>query len=378
MPPTTLRRRLGLLVFGSLLGLAVCELGLRWVQTPAERARRELRFDPKLGTVPRDSWARSFRIEPGASSVTLHGQAIVLPKPARELRVLFVGDSATEGAFVPPEASFARRFGALVGARHGDRTLVTINAGVFGMTTVDEYLFLKDRLLPLQPDLVVLGLFMSNDLNFNLGHAVWQRDEPSALYAALRTHSALVHGLHLAGLSLSAALGRRAREAGWKKLPLGLVDEYGLAMLDYPAGEVATYMRPPSRLMEQAYRMLEELLASFRALGAQHGFRFAVLLVPSPSAVAGRLTLLSHPDIDAELAQQGVRLDRRALDVTLPTRRVLAACARVEVPCIDPTARMQEQGMKVFFPGDEHPTMLGHAVLAAALGAERDRLLGTP
>jgi hypothetical protein len=354
-----------------------------------------LRFDPRLGTVPRDSWARSFRVEPGASSVTLHGQTLALPKPARELRVLFVGDSATEGAFVPPEANFARRFGALLGShsgdplkgshsgdplkgsQHGGRSPVTINAGVFGMTTADEYLFLKERLLPLAPDLVVLGLFMSNDLNFNLGHRVWQRDEPSALYAALRTHSALVHGLHLAGLSLSATLGRRAREAGWTKLPVGLVDEYGLHMLDYPAGEVATYVRPPSRLMEQAYRVLEELLASFRALGEQHGFRFAVLLVPSPSAVAGQLTLLHYPDIDAELARQGVTLDRRALDVTLPTRRVLAVCARLGVPCIDPTARMQEHGLRVFFPGDEHPTELGHAVLAAALVAERERLFGT-
>lgn len=374
----TLRRRLGLVLLGSLVGLGVCELGLRLVQAPAERARLGLRFDPRLGTVPRESWARSFRIEPGASRTSVQGVTVALPKPADELRVLFVGDSGTEGVLVPPEASFPRRFDALAGPRHGELRLVTLNAGVFGMTTVDEYLFLRDRLLGLEPDVVVLGLFMANDLNFNLGHGVWRRDEASALYSSLRTHSALVHALHLAGQSLSAAVGRRAREAGWTRVPLGLVDEHGLYMLDYPAGEVATYVTPASHLMEQAYSMLEELLASFAGLGARHGFRFAVLLLPTPSTVAGALRLLHYPDIDAELARQGVTLDRRAIDVTLPTRRVLQICARLELVCIDPTARMQAHGMGVFFADDEHPTVLGHAVLAEALRAERARLLGPP
>jgi hypothetical protein len=284
--------------------------------------------------------------------------------------VLFVGDSATEGAFVGLDRSYPRRFEALLAQRHPPVRVRAINAGVWGMTTIDEYHLLKDKLLPLRPDVVVIGLFMANDLNFNLGHRE-RRARADGAFDVMRTRSALVHFLSLRWLALAASRSATAseRSAGWQPLELRVRDPRGLFLLNYPEGELATYLVPASEPIDHAYEVLAQVLGSFQALGREHGFRVRVLLIPAPSRVLGRLAILHHPKLLAELAQRGVRISPEAIDVDAPTRRVLAVCERVGIPCVDPTRRLQRLGLRAFFPTDEHPTAEAHEALAQALAA---------
>ena len=138
-------------------------------------------------------------------------------------------------------------------------------------------------------------------------------------------------------------------------------------MLSYPAGELATYVSPPSRLIEDAFAVLRDVLLQLKSLGASRGFQPVVLLIPSPSAVLGRLALLHHPDILVQLRKHGVTIDPAQLDFAQPTRRVLAICAELELTCIDPTRELKQLGARAFFARDEHPTAAGHDALARAL-----------
>jgi lysophospholipase L1-like esterase len=352
---------------GSLLALLALELGLRVVgyEGAPERTRRV--FDPKYGTVNADSWIHAFRIDPARhTAVDLRGQLIPLKKPAGEQRVLFVGDSATEGAFVDIDQSYPLRFGQLAGGR-----VHAINAGVWGMTTIDEYHLLADKLLPLAPDVVVIGLFMANDINFNLGHR--QRRVRYAMPGwldALRQHSALAHFAFLRALAINQRYRLvRADRLGSSLVPapLGLIDSYGLHMLSYPAGELALYMKKPSALADEAFLVLQDVLQQFVELGARHGFSVRVLLIPSPSAALGRLSILHSPDLLRELDAQGIHISPDDLDTALPTRRVLEICKRLALACTDPTPRFKQLGLGAFFPGDEHPSIAGHDALARAL-----------
>ena len=294
----------------------------------------------------------------------LRGRQFALPKPIGERRVLFLGDSATEGAFVAEDECYPRVFEALA-AQRSPSAPRAINAGVWGMTTIDEYHLLEDKLLPLQPDVVVLGLFMANDLNMNLGHKerVLAR---SGLWGTLAEHSALAHFLRL---RLLAQLGRGTRDARWVPAELSLVDEHGLRMLSYPEGELATYVQPPSRSIEHAYEVLASVLDDFKQLGLRHGFALRVLLIPSPSRVLGRLAVLHYPALMSELAAQGVRVVPQQIDVDAPTRRVLALCRTLSIACVDPTPALARLGPRAFFPTDEHPSAAGHRALAEALVA---------
>jgi lysophospholipase L1-like esterase len=360
------------LLLGGAVGLLVLELALRVAGYDGAAERITRRFDARYGTVPKDSWIFSFAIDPARhQAVDLRGQLVPLHKPAAETRVLFLGDSATEGAFVGLQHAFPARFAALLREREPASQVRAINAGVWGMTTIDEYHLLADKLLPLRPDRVVLGLFMANDINFNLGHEqrVLRVRAPGWLDFA-RQHSALAHFLFLRALALNArwqlVRGDRLGQE-WTRSRLGLVDEYGLHMLSYPAGELALYMKRPSRLADEAFSVLRDVLGQLAALGRQRGFTLVVLLIPSPSAVFGRLAILHHPDILFQLREQGVRIDPEQLDFALPTRRVLAICGELGLHCVDPTRELRQLGARAFFAGDEHPTAAAHEALARAL-----------
>jgi hypothetical protein len=355
-------KRASLLLFGCCLAVGLAELALRIFGYAGDAERAHRVFDPRYGAVARDSWIWQFQIDRRVHrAVDLRGQWIPLPKPPGETRVLFVGDSATEGAFVTPAQSFPLVFKALLDERAENRVRV-INAGVWGMTTIDEYHLLQDKLLPLEPDVVVIGLFMANDINTNLAHR--ERAARASFGAALRSHSALAHFIWLRALAFSA---RGGVPDALVPVEFSLVDSYGLHMLSYPAGELATYTVPASALMEHAFDVLERVLSDFKLLGQRHGFSVRVLLIPSPSRVLGKLAILHYPNLLAELRAAGVSIEPSQIDVDAPTKRVLAICEALHMTCIDPSARLQRLGGRAFFPHDEHPSALGQRALAEEL-----------
>ncbi|MEM9191535.1 MAG: SGNH/GDSL hydrolase family protein [Myxococcota bacterium] len=368
---TALRSRLSraLLVFlGTLLGVGLAELAVRAVAPREERARQNTVFHPSYGTVRRDSWVFGLAIEPDADTATVREQRVLRePDPATP-RVLFIGDSGTEGVRLGPDATYPALFADLLEEEQGHR-VEAINAGVFGMTTVDELHFLESELLLLRPDVVVLGVFLANDINFNLGQA-FRVENPTAdrgTVSWLADHSALVRVLFYRAADRGSFFeGGPHTPIDWAP-ELQLIDDRGLPLLSYPAGETATYLREPTDLVDEAFELFHILLERFRALGEAHRFVPAVLLIPTPSTVAGRLTLLHYPDAYGELHRIGARVEPRDLDFGAPTRRVHAICEDLELTLIDPTDRFRSRGMEAFFPDDEHPTAVGHALLARTL-----------
>ena len=358
------------------VGLLVLELGLRLFGGPPEAARARYRFDPRYGDVPADSFVHTLAIDPARHrAVDLRGQLVPLHKPEGELRVLFVGDSVTEGAFVPPERAYPARFEALANARaaehRGGRRVRAVNAGVWGMTTLDALHVLRDKLLPLSPDVVVLGLFLCNDVNMNLAHGRkrWQPGD-GAWLDALRQRSALAQALFVQALAWNQRLrlsSPGSPGSAWVDERLTAIDERGLHLLSYPAGELALYVRGRSALLEQAYAILGDALLQLKQLGHERGFSLRVLVIPSPSTVLGRLAILAHPGVLVELRHAGVRVEPTELDFGQPLRRVLALCEELALPCVDATPALREVGRGAFFARDEHPTTAGHEALARAL-----------
>ncbi|HEX4352716.1 MAG TPA: hypothetical protein VHZ95_07385, partial [Polyangiales bacterium] len=103
--------RILLVSFGCLLALAGSECGLRVFGYAGDVERDRRVFDPRYGAVPKDSWIWTFQIDEAKHrAVELAGRVIPLAKAKDETRVLFVGDSATEGAFVSATENFPSVF----------------------------------------------------------------------------------------------------------------------------------------------------------------------------------------------------------------------------------------------------------------------------
>lgn len=376
-PDRPLRRGLGralLLLLGLLLGAALGELSLRVLGYAGDHGRGQPLLGSAYGRVPPDKWIFRLGLDSTSQEVArIRGQSIPLAKAPEETRVLFIGDSGTAGLYLDIEDSFPMQFeDRLDRAERGNRVRV-INGGAVGMTNVGEYYLLRDQLRHLEPDVVVLGLFLANDINFNLGHQERPEARGTGWIDRLQEGSALVHFLRL------RALQARARRGLWRDSPhvaLTLIDGDGLHMLNDSSGELATYMKEPSALTERAYGLLRAILGDFQELGAEHDFSFAVLLIPTRSTVTGRLQLPYHPRMLEDLQAHGSPIRRGDLDFSLPTRRVQSICEDLGLLCIDPTARMQRLGEDGFLPDDEHMSVEGYGALAQELMENRDLLLG--
>ena len=258
-----------------------------------------------------------------------------------------------------------------------------INAGVRGIDTVGEYNLLKDKLLPMRPDIVILGIFMSNDINFNLAHKehVEKVEYRAPWIATARQRFALAHFLYSRLLALNSR--HKLFSASYLEqrtlIPreVRLVDRNGYHMLNYPVGETATYVVPPSPLILRAFDILDDLMGKLVELARKHQFQFKVILVPSPSTVAGELKLLHFvPDVNRPLRDLGIQVKPNMLDFMAPTRRVKEICRRRRIPLIDPTPRLKKIGLKVFFERDEHLTIIGHSAMATTLLEHRAHVVG--
>lgn len=91
------------------------------------------------------------------------------PKQPDEFRVLVLGDSITFGDFLNEDATYTRQMERLVKDR--SQRIRFINAGLPGVGTMEEfYLFMELRDL-VQPDLVLVAMYLNDCQNPHLFHA---------------------------------------------------------------------------------------------------------------------------------------------------------------------------------------------------------------
>jgi hypothetical protein len=374
-----------------LLSTAAVMLGLEiWLRVhgyEGESDRQLIHFSPM--SPPRELPAAQWYFQwptssPPGSQVEVNGQSITLEKPEEEFRVLFLGDSATYGFGVKAAEAFPSQYQDLVQSTCPDAGILAINAGIQGINTVVE-LFMLQKLVALSPDVVVLGIFVKNDINTDLfSHRRLERYQHAsgvlATLRGLRTRSALVHYLYLKLLALNNRVPLVERGGDWVQdaLPVefdSLTPE-GLNLANYVEAEYALYQAEPAPLLAEAYVVLSSLLQQMRAICRTAGCTLVPLIIPTPAQVGGKLSP-THPGAASELEARGFSADVSSLDLEAPSRAILEICHELRLDCIDPTALLREMGPgEAFIQDDVHPSRKGHALLARRLLAETDAWAG--
>jgi hypothetical protein len=364
-----------LISLGILAAALLIEVGLRVFGYAGDSEKRSVVFDTDFGDVPSSSWM--FDLEKPAPSpegecLRINGEAVPLQKAEGETRILFLGDSGTVGA----GAGFTNSYPILVRQelerRMPGKHVRVINAGEIGLTTVNELQVFQARLRSLKPDVVVIGLFMANDINFNLRHE-------SGLFGArgqvtvrrrvarwLRQHSAVVHFGTLRFLALNEryrwiSAGKSRDSSGSCRLTA--MDSAGFDFLDYMMGELALYRKDPSFLTQHCFELMGTVLRTFSQLAEQDGFRLGVVLIPTSSTLSGKVNMFCFPEAGEALQRLGLR--EADLDFDIPTERILDLCRKNRIRCFDPTGAMRQCGLReVILPKDDHLTRKGHQIMA--------------
>lgn len=354
--------RAGLVLAGLLAGLALLgglELGVR-------RALDVYRCDEHLGWTfdPGDSgfkWSRhgEFLQPVHFNSLGFHDDEHPPHKPDGAYRVLVLGDSISASLQVPPESAFLNRTQRELDDRaQPDRSIELIDAGIDGFGTAQELLLFRERMARFEPDLVLLQMFITNDLTDNSSEAGdWNH------YLARRCgrpYFALEDGrLEFRGRSQGASGGGFLDALLLhSQLYANLVsgeppDGAGPAFRDQEILDV-TASPPLQRAWELTQRLLRELAREVES----RGMAFAVLIVPDKMAT-GQFT---EEQIEAGLPQNGYDTPHRQLAASLAENgyRYLDLLPALE-------RFRKETGRPAYFTVDSHWNEDGHAVAARAL-----------
>jgi lysophospholipase L1-like esterase len=355
------RRARHLLLFGlCLLGwFAIFEAGLRrWGSSEAAPSFQGLfTGDPVIG----------YRLQPGARTrfttsefdtrIAINQAGVrddeeIGPKPPGETRIVVLGDSLVLSVQVPFEQTFTEQLERALNvqrAPQGTSSYRVINAGVQGFGPVEELLFFRQVVRNLEPDVVLMAVFVGNDAEEAVtSERKLSTDRPltdllrESIVTRLRRTVRRSMVLQVLRLRIVAATSRFRSTAGPPEPPLQ----------SYAANPAPRVARGISLTRE----IIGKLATEARAVGARAG----IVLMPARFQVDdgdyGRLSEI--------VARAGGELVRDAA-----TDRFAQALADLGVPTIDllPVLRQAPPGPLLFFEENVHLTRRGHAVVAEAL-----------
>jgi len=297
-------------------------------------------------------------------------------------RLLILGDSMVFGAGV----QYGERFGDVLQRALGDDVEV-INAAVTGWGTDQQYLYLVHEGFDLDPDAVVLGLCLGNDVTNNmLGHNLFgvapkprfelaggklvhvpprERPPPSTsrrLGRALQ-RSRLLHyvGRHI---RILRARARRA-PAPTPAMP------YNPENLAADESQWSVYRTEYSPRFEAAFQVTEALITAMHDSCAARRVPFLVFAFP--------LKVETDPRARArEMAHFGFSSDW--FDMDKPYRRIAALCEQRGCPLIYPIEVFRDRAAQapLFLARDPHPNPAGHALAAESVLPEVEAALRLP
>ena len=402
------RRRIGwgltLLLAATVISLLMAEVAVRLLQLPDVRRtgdgiepRGEVWVDPEWRLPP----PRAFRLDPvllvdhepyfeAPVPVAEHAgkqfkfrtsgyglrrdSEISVAKPPGVIRVLVLGDSQTDGQ-VENDETYPARLEQLMVAR--GQAVEVLNAGVTGYSPQQEYLWYRERGVQLQPDLVVLGFYLGNDILDLIENKLDARvidDEAGTLNpitmpaAWLSLHSRLVLLAKYASRDerVSAVLER----VGLVAPPLVDQDRLARVLREchgcwLQSGKQALLAREYPAAAEGAYGRLDLLVRLLERQVAAGGGRLVVLLIPSKNQVEPQ-------DERGDVAKMMRLMNLGESDLhyeDVVRERTLAIVEAAGVAVVDPLPELQfaASNGRLYYRRDWHLNPNGNSALAAIL-----------
>jgi lysophospholipase L1-like esterase len=360
MPRPAFRRllaRLVLLGFSALFGLLLAEFAVRL-------ARPQPVMIVSKGLYEADP-PRRYRLAPGFEGritnrvefdtpVTMNRAGLrgpeIGPKAAGTLRILALGDSFTFGVGARQEESYPARLQEILRAR-GVRAEV-LNAGAPGYGVPDEAAWFAQWGRPLDPDALVIAVFVGNDLQDAApggpkvmavdGSLVVQGEKRRSVSRWLYYHS------HLFVLLKSSALGGPVRRL--LGLPEPLETRERRAEFDlYERGALAKTVREGAAATERAVAGLARDAAPRKIVA---------VIIPS---------LIQVDPARWDSGLRGFGLDPARYDRNRPNEIFRGIFSRHGIPVVDltqPFAAAVAKGERIYYPIDQHLTPAGYRLMA--------------
>ena len=304
------------------------------------------------------------------------------PRPAGVRRVLALGDSFTFGHAVEGAETWPAVLQELLNARGGPRYEV-VNAGVSGHGTGQQLLLYDELEARVEPDLVVLGFSVVNDILDNLcvdaeryggkTGAPCFRLEGTQLTLTPPQQAAPPERTSWLPRSRAAELvmGQAKRLTLWDPRVLAIAHSLGLRVRD-------THLLPDTvagwydeRFAPAGWTLTRRLLLELRAHAGRRGAPLVLLLIPSALQVDRGLQ-----GAVAALADDRPAIQAFLRDPHRPQRILGDFCHGAELPCADPlplSLAAEARGERHYYPIDGHWTPAAHRIAAQLVLEQLER-----
>jgi hypothetical protein len=286
------------------------------------------------------------------NSKGLRGAEIDYRKPAGEYRILVVGDSFTFAEQVNQQETFTQRLEDRLNAESSGPHYRVLNAGSNGWATANEAVYLTKEGVRFRPDLVIVALYVGNDISDN--------------YRRVATVQNAVE----ADLALRGADSFDGPRRLLRKSELYSVFESGvLAKLPWWQGNGGgddDDRRPPRAPSEaqEAWTITERLLDRMRDVSASQGARFMVMAIPTALEVAQRGGG-AVKETDEEDADQDESSDEKPgfEDMHGTLGEIVARANLTSLDLLGPFRRADNRTKeRLYYRQNAHWTAAGHAV----------------
>ena len=300
-------------------------------------------------------------------------------KPPGTFRILLLGDSFTEAVQVEQRETTAAVLEARLRAARPGLNVEVINAGVAGWGTGIEGLYLDNEGYRFEPDLVLVGFFVGNDLHDNYYKLQLAGDD---LDLAVKPY----FGLGRDGVVVKrdppppppppsiVLRGLRACCLLWDVFETGVLNRFGDGTANTPLWAAAPmegharalYDAEPSDEFKDGWTITDQLFGRMKARTDQMGVPLAAFIIPdSPQ--------LNEPAWRTWIGDGRVRRGRAEL--TAPNQQLAAIAERRGFPILDLLPILtQESGAdprRFYFQTDQHWNRDAHALA----GRELERFL---
>ena len=270
------QRRTIMIVLLSLVTLTVIliagEIGVRRLD-PQEHLPPDLFItDPKLGyrVAPNfhgDYVTRTFSVPLITNSLGLRDREYGA-RPEGGLRLYVLGDSFVFGNRVGVEQTVTKVLERTLQARLAPRAVEVVNGGMPGYSTIQELQFFEQTVDRLQPDLVILGTCIGNDIWDNLA------------YAARNTNAGGGGAWRAGGGGWRARLTLLAKRSDLYLLIRRLFNQ------TFRGEEVEdTHADRPASSVEPALRLTQDAVRGMANIARRRGIGFMVFLITVPKRV---------------------------------------------------------------------------------------------
>jgi hypothetical protein len=276
------------------------------------------------------------------------------------LRMLVLGDSFVEAANTPDDQTFTAKLERDL-ARRIDHPIEVYNGGLWGYSNARS-VFLLDHVAPeLRPSLVLLMVYLGNDLRDNF------KVSSDALAEMARIVDESTPG---AGSADPPGFAQRLRELAARSYLLTWIYRSANRWGNYYVFEVESFRNQPAPEVEEAIDRTREILGYLARLCDNRGFECVVAGIPSKAQVYREFILAEKSDVSrgsAELAIEVIR-DPNGYSFDNPTRAYQRVCDAVGLPYFDllPVFR-RERNQELYYKVDRHWKASAQALAAQVL-----------